>query len=51
VYGPFTAGNYDWDVRIPSDQPVGTITIPIRVPYGDGFVATAFPQFSVLPPR
>jgi hypothetical protein len=51
VYGPYTAGNYDWDLHIPADQPVGEITIPIRVPYGDGFVATAAPQFSVLPPR
>jgi hypothetical protein len=51
VYGISTAGNYDWDVRIPADQPVGKITIPVRVPYGAGFVATASPQISVLPPR
>lgn len=50
-FGPYTAGNADWDVPIPADQPVGKVTIPIHLEYGDGFVATAFPEFNVLPRR
>jgi hypothetical protein len=48
-FGPYTAGNADWDFRIPDDQPPGKVTIPIHLDYGDGFVASAFPEFTVLP--
>lgn len=48
-HGPYTAGNADWDFRIPASQPVGKVTIPIHLEYGDGFTATARPEFTVLP--
>lgn len=47
--GSYVAGNADWDVHIPTTQAVGKVTIPIHVQYGDGFTATALPEFTVLP--
>jgi hypothetical protein len=48
-FGPYTAGNADLDFRIPDDQPPGKDTIPIHLEYGDGFIARAFTEFTVLP--
>jgi hypothetical protein len=47
VFSISVAGNYDWGIHIPANQPVGTVTIPMRLPYGEGSVAGARPQFRV----
>jgi hypothetical protein len=51
VFAPAVTGNHDWDLNVPANQPVGKFTIPIRLQYGDGFVAVVRPEFEVLPAR